>query len=71
VVGVGHSTLVKPQPHPFLTNKKKKTMIEIFNTTMNWLMGYSILLAVLAVAKVMIICFFMYLIMACIAKWGG
>jgi len=46
-------------------------MIEIFNTTMNWLMGYTTLLAVLAVAKVAVICFFIYLITACIAKWGG
>ena len=46
-------------------------MVEIMNTIFAWLAGFWVASAVLAVLKVTIICFFIYLIVACIMKWGG
>jgi len=46
-------------------------MVEVLNTIFAWLAGFWVASAMLVVIKTTIVCLFIYLIFACIAKWGG
>jgi len=46
-------------------------MVEVLDTILMWLVGFWTLAAVFTIIKVTIIAGFIYLIAACIAKWGG
>ena len=46
-------------------------MVEILDTIFMWLVGFWTLAAMFTILKVALIGFFVYIIAACIMKWGG